>query len=79
MGMNIWKGIAIILFIVFIILSIYTFAKMAYSVGYEDGENGIISLMKISKESKNPITSLSDSSNPELTKKIIYFILNPKK
>ena len=77
MATNGWKVIGIILMIVIFILSIYTVAKMSYSVGYEDGQSGIISLMKISKETKNPIITLANNQNPELTKKIIYFILNP--
>ena len=65
--------------IVTIVLLIYTVAKMSYSVGYEDGQEGIINLIKMSKLTGSSISSLRESSNPEITKKIVYFILSPGK
>ncbi len=76
---NGWKVFGIILMIVTIVLLIYTVAKMSYSVGYEDGQEGIINLIKMSKLTGSSISSLRESSNPEITKKIVYFILSPGK
>lgn len=72
---NIAKTISIILFLVFLILGTYTLTKMAYSVGYEDGENGIISLLQIQQQTGGQIYTLPTQSQ-DTTRKIIYFILN---
>ena len=61
--------------IVFFILSIYTVAKMSYSVGYEDGENGIITILQIQHQTGNQIYTLPTTSQDK-TKQIVYLILN---
>jgi len=76
MAINGWKVIGVFLIIVFFMLSIYTVAKMSYSVGYEDGKNGIIKLTQIARGTKKPIINLEKNANPETTKQIVYFILN---
>jgi len=75
MANNIWKVLGIILIIVFFMLSIYTVAKMSYSVGYEDGKDGLIKIMQIQKQTGNQIYTLP-TQNQDKTRQIVYFILN---
>ena len=75
MANNGWKVLGIILMIVFFMLSIYTVAKMSYSVGYEDGENGIIKILQIQQQTGNQIYTLP-TINQDKTREIVYFILN---
>jgi len=75
MASNGWKVVGIILMIVFFMLSIYTVAKMSYSVGYEDGENGIIKILQIQQQTGNQIYTLPTTSQDK-TREIVYFILN---
>jgi len=75
MAINGWKVLGIILIIVFFMLSIYTVAKMSYSVGYEDGKDGLIKITQIQKQTGNQIYTLP-TQNQDKTREIVYFILN---
>ena len=75
MASNGWKVVGIILMIVFFMLSIYTVAKMSYSVGYEDGQSGIITMLQIQRQTGNQIITLP-TINQEKTRQIVYLILN---
>ena len=75
MANNVWKITSLILLIVIFMLSIYIVAKMSYSVGYDDGKTGIISLMQIQYQTGNQIFTLP-TQNQDKTRQIVYFILN---
>ena len=71
---NIWKVIGIILIVLTALLLVTLVSKVSYSAGYEDGKDGIIQLMKIQYETKNPIITLNSNEMNKELKDFVYFL-----
>ena len=71
-----WK-VATILLIIFITLILFAAAiKISYSVGYEDGKSGIMTLIQNSYETQKQITQIPINENNKYFKEIVYIFVD---
>lgn len=71
---NLWLIISILLIIVTALLSAMIISKMSYSAGYEDGKNGIITMLQIQRQTGNPIITMNNNEMNKELKRFVYFL-----
>jgi len=72
---NIWKVLYIFALALVFLLSIGLVAKMAYSVGYEDGQQGILEVIKTYYETGNKVTQLPGLETNKYIKEFVYIFV----
>ena len=72
---KIWIIVSILLAIALFLLSIGAIAKMAYSVGYEDGQQGILKIISVAIENNELIQQIPKEKNSDLIKSIVYIFI----
>lgn len=73
---DVWK-ILIVCLTIAIIFGIFILAvKVSYSVGYQDGEDAMSTIIMTSLQTKHPIGILTNSTINPIIKEVVHFIVN---